>query len=375
MSEPAHEIRIAAVGDIALTHVYNDVLAGHGPHFPFNSVKPVLKSHDLVIGNLEGPLSTGGETYPMKCSLRADPAYIGGIKEAGFNVLSLANNHVLDYREGAFYETLELLDACGIAHTGAGRNLDEARKPCMVTVRGKTFGFLAYCDVEIDSPFYAGRDTRGIAPLNEEMVLEDIAQLKPDVDFVVLLLHWGMENYIYPTPGQVRLGRRFIDSGVHLILGHHPHVLQGYERYKSGHIFYSLGNFLFSPIEWSWENEKGEQKMSKVDLKRVNRESVIISMQAGNNSMELTGLVPACIADDYVVRPEPGKAAALRSGLEKMSRFEEGYDVFWNRYIKRVRRQEARRRVAGRLLRGGQMLFSPIELWDKIKYKIVAAKR
>lgn len=306
-------LTFAAVGDVALSHQYQTILQEKGPDYPFAHVRSFLEQYDIVLANLEAPFTRTGKTYPLKCSLKADPDYVTGLKNAGINVVSLANNHILDYQVDAMYDTMHLLKQNGILFFGAGKNLSEARNPAVFEKNGASVGFLGYCDVTIDSPFYASTDERGIAPFNMQYVHEDIALLRPHVDFLVLSLHWGEENISVPSPRQLKMGRACIDAGADMIIGHHPHVVQRVEKYAKGYIAYSLGNFLFSDITWTWQNEKGENKTSYVALKPENRRSLIISCdfnKHGLNTVDLHSSVinenlQACINGEKQMRIKP----------------------------------------------------------------------
>lgn len=284
-----NSIKFAAVGDIALTHKYDGLLPNQGVDYPFEYVRDFFHQYDIVFANLEAPFTRTGVSYPLKCSLKADPDYVVGLKNAGINVVSLANNHILDYQEEAMYETMRLLQKHDILYFGAGRNLAEARKPAIFEKNGFKVGFLGYCDVIIDSPFYAKVDERGVAPFQMEYVQQDIHALRPQVDLLILSLHWGTENFSLPSPGEVKRGRELIDSGADVILGHHPHVVQRLEQYKEGYIVYSLGNFLFSDIDWSWHNEKGERKQSRVVLSKRNKRSLILSFSFNGRIESVNG--------------------------------------------------------------------------------------
>ena len=292
-------IKIAAVGDIALTHDYDQLLSMKGQNYPFEKVKELFKDIDVVLGNLEAPISSRGERYPLKCSLRTNPKYAEGLKSAGFNIMSLSNNHILDYKENAFYDTFANLDKQGIKYFGAGKNIRDARKPAILEIRNIKIGFLGYCDVVIDSPFYSSADKRGIVPLKIEFVKEDIANLKDQVDIVIVSLHWGTENWSYPSPKQIKMAHQIIDFGANMIFGHHPHVLQGVEKYNKGYIAYSLGNFIFSEITWLWINDSGKRIRSRVELFSKNRESAILKVIMNGTGIKSIDLIPCVISTNH----------------------------------------------------------------------------
>ncbi len=327
-------ITLAAVGDIALTHEYDQLLSTKGPNYPFEKVKEFLQNQDIVFGNLEAPVSLRGEIYPLKCSLRTNPDYLVGLKDAGFNLLSLANNHILDYAETAFLDTLDTLTGCGIKWFGAGKNLEDARKPAILNINDIRIGFLGYCDVVIDSPFYASKDKRGIAPLKLEYVRQDISRLRGQVDCIAISIHWGHENWGYPSPEQIRMAHEIIDYGADVIFGHHPHVLQGIEKYRRGIIAYSLGNFIFSDILWDWTNKAGNKVACTVKMTKKNRETGILFVEFNRQGVTSHDLLPCYISKNLQLVPV--KDARSRSmNIASLSRriSLRWYATFWLCYL------------------------------------------
>ena len=267
------EMTLVAVGDIMLAHRLRPFIEEYGPSYPYKYTAHIFKETDISFANLESPLSTKGEPIPDKeYTFRANPKVAEGLKEAGFDVLSLANNHILDYGEGALFETMGVLDDQMIFHIGAGKNIFEARKPVILKVRNKKFGFLAYSNT-LPKKFWAEKDKAGTAYGKLSRVKEDIKELKEKVDFLIVSFHWGNEEEIAPQEYQRNLAHLAIDNGADIVLGHHPHILSGIEIYnkgalpqsgknlvtraplvegaseahphKNGVIIYSLGNFAF----------------------------------------------------------------------------------------------------------------------------------
>ena len=177
--------------------------------------------------------------------------------DGGIDVVSMSNNHAWDYGDVGLLDTIDTLAAAGIKQAGAGRNGEEARTPAIFEHDGITIGFLAYAAVGKYDPNQAPTgiqyDTTkpGIAacardfPCLYEKVVTDTKKLAAQVDVPVLSFHWGVEKSYVPEEFQVVLARAAIDNGAKVILGHHPHVVQGVEVYKGGVIYYSLGNFIF----------------------------------------------------------------------------------------------------------------------------------
>lgn len=243
----SQEVRLAAVGDIMLGRYIGRVMKARGDHYPFEHVTAALKGHDIVFGNLESGFAkdTSAPLFPNKpYNFAAAPGAAAALREAGFTVLDLANNHILDYGRAELDLTRALLRKEGISAFGAGDDLQAARLPAVVAVRGVRVGFLGY-GVAHSPKVYAGKDRAGIAPVRESYIQEDVRALRKTVDVLVVSYHWGTEYERFPSKGQRDLAHLTIDWGADLVLGHHPHVMQGIEVYKGKPIAYSLGNFVF----------------------------------------------------------------------------------------------------------------------------------
>lgn len=242
----ADEILINAVGDIMLAGRWISVLRQKGYDYPFNGVRKELLSGDINLANLESPIAKGGTEFSeKKFRFRAEPPVAKAISNAGFNLVTLANNHSMDFGGEALAETLHHLNDNGIAWVGAGGNLSEARKMALYTIRGKKIAFLGY---SLTQPveFFAGKDRPGTTPGYEKLVTADITSARSQADYIIVSFHWGKEATGTVQAYQRAAAHQAIEAGADVIIGHHPHVLQGIERYRSGIIFYSLGNFTFA---------------------------------------------------------------------------------------------------------------------------------
>jgi poly-gamma-glutamate capsule biosynthesis protein CapA/YwtB (metallophosphatase superfamily) len=243
---PPKEIRIVAVGDIMLGGTATPELRKFGYDYPFEQTQGILKQAQIVFGNLEGPLTDGGKPATSKQYVfRSPPEKVApALARAGFNVVSLANNHTLDYGPEGLADTRAALDRAGIGYVGAGRNLAEARRPLYIVVDGATVAFLGY-SLTFPEEFWAGVDSPGTAFGHERFVRADVKAAREKADIVAVSFHWGQEGKTELRDYQVQLGHAAIESGAAAVLGHHPHILQGVERYRHGVILYSLGNFAF----------------------------------------------------------------------------------------------------------------------------------
>jgi len=212
--------------------------------YPFHEVAGTLRAADLTYANLECPISDQGRNLHHLYSFRADPQTLEGLKEAGFGVVSQANNHAYDWGPAALLDSLERLQAAGIRTVGAGQNDLEAHYPAIVDVGGLKVGFLAYVGIE-PREATAEVDRPGVAWLEPERVLADIRFARPLVDVLVVCPHWGVEYAPKARLEEVKLARSMIDAGADVIVGSHPHVVQPLEQYHGRWIAYSLGNFIF----------------------------------------------------------------------------------------------------------------------------------
>jgi len=244
----AEELIITAVGDVMLAGSGTPTYNRQGYDYPFVKLAAELAKGDLLVGNLEAPIARRGEEFTAKqFRFKTDPRAAAALRRAGFAVMTLANNHMLDYGAEGLSETLGYLDRQRIGHSGAGANLAAARKEAVRTVKGKTVAFLAY-SFTFPEEFYADSERPGTAPGQPGYYREDIGRAKANYDYVVVSFHWGAEKATEPKPYQLAAAHLAIDAGADLVIGHHPHVLQGIELYKGRTILYSLGNFVFGSI-------------------------------------------------------------------------------------------------------------------------------
>jgi poly-gamma-glutamate capsule biosynthesis protein CapA/YwtB (metallophosphatase superfamily) len=242
----AEEIVINAVGDIMLGGRWAPALKKKGYDFPFAGIKTELVKGDITLANLESPIAgKGSEFTGKKFRFLAEPAVAEALGNAGITLVTLANNHSMDYGGQALAETFANLEAAGIAWIGAGRNLKDARKMALYSIKDKKIAFLGYSMTQ-PTEFFAGSQRPGTAPSWEKLYDEDIAHARSMVDYVIVSFHWGTEGSSMPHSNQRNAAHKAIDAGADVIIGHHPHVLQGIERYKNGIIFYSLGNNIFA---------------------------------------------------------------------------------------------------------------------------------
>lgn len=209
--------------------------------------RQTIAGADFFMVNQEFPFSSRGTAAKDKqFTFRLPPEKVSLLQEMGIDAVTLANNHALDYGTDALLDSCDTLDHAGILHTGAGANLEEAKKPVVVELKGHRIGILGTTRVIPESGWAAGKNHVGmLATYDATVTLEEIRQMREECDYVVVFVHWGIERDERPQDYQRTLGQQYIDAGADLVIGSHPHVLQGVEYYKGKPIVYSLGNFVF----------------------------------------------------------------------------------------------------------------------------------
>ena len=274
-------VRLRAVGDVLLW-------TRNGKR-PFDLIHHELQKKDLLFGNLETVLSKSGDPSRKRWVNTTSPEAGKYLKEAGFDIMSVANNHTLDMGQEGFEKTLSVLESHGIAYIGGARG-DEPPRGLIVERNGVTFGFLGYTSGMFRSP-----PGVTVSRLKRKAVIDDIRRLKDRCDHVVVSLHWGVENVYYPSPAQVRLAHDLIDNGATLILGHHSHTIQGLERYKDGLIAYSLGNFQF-------DTELFREKI---------KSTMILSVDLDRDGIRDYMVIPCFINDDFQPEVAEGRTGEM----------------------------------------------------------------
>lgn len=231
-------IRLFACGDI-VNYTNNE-------NFINKELKDIIKNCDFAIANFEAPIyhkdmvpipKAGPYVYQSRESIKY-------LKQSGFNIVSLANNHIYDYGQRGLEETINELEKNEILYVGAGKNFYEAYNVKIVEKNGLKIGFLAACENEFGC-LYEYKERGGYPWIFHPLIEEKIRELKPKLDFLVFIAHAGVEDIPIPLKEWREKYKRLCDLGVDVVIGHHPHVPQGYEKYNNSFIFYSLGNFYF----------------------------------------------------------------------------------------------------------------------------------
>lgn len=224
----------------------------------------LLQNADIAFGNLEGTASDKGKDLGGKFSFHMDPAIVPVLKDAGIDILSVANNHVGDWGQNAYIDNMNRLKDGGILFTGGGMNRAEAEVPTIIEKNGIKIGFLAFSDVG-PSWMEVTEKNAGLLIASSERSGEIIKNASAQVDYLIVSFHFGDEYKTIHNNRQEYLAHKAVDNGAKLVIGHHPHVPQDMEVYKGGFIAYSLGNFIFDQ-SWSEPTMRGlllEVKLNK----------------------------------------------------------------------------------------------------------------
>ncbi|MFI5347007.1 MAG: CapA family protein [Elusimicrobiota bacterium] len=301
------EVTMTAVGDIRLDGPVAAIAAKDGDAAPSAAVKSLLAA-DIEFANLETPVTARGAKTVKTWNFRAKPKYLRIVKEAGFNVLNIANNHVWDYGEDGFRDTLKALEKDAWTYVGGGRDRAAAEKVRLVEFEGLTVGIIGLTSTHPEQG-WAGRNKPGVAYSDFNRMAEIVGRAKKACDVLVVSFHGGTELADDPNEIQKAVAHAAIDAGADLFLGHHPHVLQPIEMYKGKPIFYSLGNFLF------------------VSPTPTTRPSVIARFRLAKDGVRGIELTPI---DTNYGRPKPASvefSSAARVSLNRLGALESRPDL------------------------------------------------
>lgn len=238
---------IVLVGDIMLDRnvrasVYNNYDGDYGALF--SRMAPILKKADVAFANLEGPISSRGVDSGKEYSFRFEPVVASELSEAGFDVLSLANNHILDWGADALCDTYNYLRAYDVQSVGAGCASELAHAPALFSLGDTRVAFIGATEFYTSSVARDGLP--GVSQWSLSHIEQHVRSLKEaGTDIVIVSLHWGVEYETRSSSYQQEFAHALVDAGADIVVGHHPHVIQEIERYGKGWILYSLGNFIF----------------------------------------------------------------------------------------------------------------------------------
>lgn len=251
-------ITIAFTGDILLDKSVGAAIEQNGVDYPFQQVSTILNDADLAAGNLETSVSTRGLAQDKQYTFRSKPETLQGLVNSGYDMVSLANNHTLDFGVDALYDTLDNLKKYNIGYSGAGKNEEEAFEAYYTNINGKRIAILGISRVLPEVSWFAKGDSPGLAHgYQPEPMMSYVKKAVADSDYTIVMIHWNKERMDYPEAYAHDMAKDFIDAGVDSVIGGHSHSLMGIEYYKNTPIYYSLGNFVFT----NSINPKGNETM------------------------------------------------------------------------------------------------------------------
>jgi len=239
---PKAEAEVLIASDWAPIRAYSDIILNH-PESVYGDLIPALRQSDLRIANLECPLFAGeSPVWKSGSVLKGDVNHVKGLTTVPFEVVTLGNNHVFDHGVDAFKKTLELLNDHGIKTVGAGLSPTEAISPLIIELNKIRIAIISFSEGE---DLTAAINGPGVFGWEVDEVCSIVNRIRGSVDLIMVICHCGVEYIPFPPPYVARAFQRIVDSGVDLVIGHHPHVPQGLQIYHNTPICYSLGNFIF----------------------------------------------------------------------------------------------------------------------------------
>jgi poly-gamma-glutamate synthesis protein (capsule biosynthesis protein) len=329
-------IIINAVGDIMLSGKIGEKINDKKTGYLFDKVRHILAESDITIGNLENPLSDRGEKSIGKDFIfRASPNVAKPLKDSGINIVSLANNHILDYGPVALDDTISILKKVGISYAGAGENLKKACKPLFIETNNLKIAFLAFTYA-----YPARKNAPGCCPCDLKTIKKKISNAKKKSDLIIASIHHGIEYVDYPNKFIISLFRKAADYGANIVLGHHPHVPQGIEVYKDSLIAYSLGNFTSAAVDrdvrkTSYQKTAvayfTDEPLDENDMRTT--ESFILRIKCNNSGVLDHKLIPIKINDEF--QPTIMGESDAKKMLERINEISEKFanlnDPVWEK--------------------------------------------
>jgi poly-gamma-glutamate capsule biosynthesis protein CapA/YwtB (metallophosphatase superfamily) len=257
-------------------HVAARMKAANDPALPFRQIAGYFKEADLAFVNLESPFSDKGGPPTAGMVFKAPPEAVEGLKFAGIDVVSTANNHARDQQEYGLLYTLDWLEKNKIAVTGSGRDEAAARRGAILESKGVKFGFLAYTYDQKNGNHK--EDDNRINGIDIVRLREDVAAMRKTANITIVSMHAGVEYAANPHVTQQQFAEAAIEAGALLVIGHHPHVVQPCTEYRTGVICYSLGNLIFDQTLPGTNNGLiAEAEFKGFSLRRVRTHKVRIS--------------------------------------------------------------------------------------------------
>ncbi|TQD23851.1 CapA family protein [Methanolobus vulcani] len=276
-------MKIFVSGDIVISKTRNKIVD--------SMLNALIEECDISICNFEAPVESSGQAIPKAGPhLNQTIESVELIKETGFNVCSLANNHIYDYGDVGLRETLDIITKNELESIGAGMDFNSAYKPLIKVVNDVKIGLLSLCESEFGS-LLDNENRGGYGYINHLNVNDIIRKIRDEVDCLILIAHGGVEEVPLPLPQWRERYRNLCDQGVDFVIGHHPHVPQGYEKYKNSMIFYSLGNFFMDSGDF--ENKLNYGYSVILDISKEKNDFKLVPHYTKNNFVQI------CNEDEY----------------------------------------------------------------------------
>lgn len=286
-TEREGETVLLFTGDILIGNsVSGNYSAGGIDKVLSEGMQNLLRNADITMVNEEFPFGTRGTAMEDKqYTFRVNPSYVTMFQDMGVDIVSLANNHVLDFGTEALEDTFVTLDDAGILYVGAGATRERAMELKVIEKNGKKFGFLAASRVIPVASWNVENQSPGVFATYDATALNAaITEAKQNCDYVTVFVHWGLEHKEYPEDYERTLAAGYVDAGADLVIGSHSHCLQGVEYINGKPVFYSLGNFLFG--------QNGNTAAVKVTVTEDGgvQYSFVAAKEEGAYTRELTGM-------------------------------------------------------------------------------------
>jgi poly-gamma-glutamate synthesis protein (capsule biosynthesis protein) len=273
------EATLLFAGDTAEADAALPILEARGFQYPFSLTVDLVRDADLAVANVEAPITDAGRRFPIwkQYTYRAPARSMDALAWAGFDLLTMANNHARDYLDEGIVDTIANAEARGLAVIGAGRDIAEARRGAIVTIGGVRVGLLAYLENQVLwrawVDIYARRGHGGVAAAMRADVESDIRRLRPQCDVLVVSFHAG-DNYAPPSASTIAWSRRAVELGADLVVNHHPHLVHPIMMHEGKPILLSIGNYAFGTPGWP-ELDYGYLALAHIQGRRLDRVEIV----------------------------------------------------------------------------------------------------
>lgn len=267
-------IKIFTCGDIVIKSNKDKILS--------DEIKKIISSADISICNFEGPIESEGKPIPkVGPYIKQHKETIKILKDQGFDLLLLANNHIIDYGKQGLQDTLDEAEKNSLETIGANIDFKKTYQPLIKIISEIKFGFLNACEAQFGQLISDDNKLGGYAWINHPIIDDMVVELKKEVDFIIFFAHAGLEYYEIPLIEWRNRYKRLCDLGVDCVIGSHPHIPQGYEKYNGKYIFYSLGNFYFPRSEKINEDEYGYSLILNFELGKELKPEIYFHVRKG----------------------------------------------------------------------------------------------